>query len=165
MRRLPAQRRPPVAADRSGNVMLEFALALPVLVLLLVGLIDLGNFGLQKSAMLQGARAGAQYGIVVYSGVNSASTSDSANVNSTAQTATGLTGVTATNTLFCECVSGTTVACTTTCGSGQTLKHYVRVNTTKSFNSVLSVATLNFGGYGSWTPPTSVSASVTMIVP
>jgi Flp pilus assembly protein TadG len=165
MRRLPAQRRPPVAADRSGNVMLEFALALPILALLLVGLIDLGNFGLQKSAMLQGARAGAQYGIVVYSGVNSASTSDSANVNSTAQTATGLTGVTATNTLFCECVSGTTVACTTTCGSGQTLKHYVRVNTTKSFNSVLSVATLNFAGYGSWTPPTLVSASVTMIVP
>ena len=49
-----------------GNVMLAFALALPVLMLLTVGLLDLGSYSLQKSAMLQGARAGAQYGILDY---------------------------------------------------------------------------------------------------
>jgi Flp pilus assembly protein TadG len=162
MQRRPVRARPFVAADRSGNVMLEFALALPVLILLMVGLVDLGSYALQKSAMLQGARAGAQYAIVVYSGATAASSTDSANVNSTAQTATGLTGVTGTNTFFCECTAGTTVACTSTCS---TLKRYVTVNTTKSFTSILSVATLNLAGYGSWTPPTSVSASVTMIVP
>lgn len=146
-----------LTADRSGNVMIEFALALPILTLLMVGLLDLGSFGLQKSALLQGARAGAQYGIVA--------DGETANINSTAQAATGLAGVIATNTVFCECAAGTTVACATTCSGGATLKRYVRVDTTKSFNSVLSVATLSFGGSGSWTPPTSVSASVTMIVP
>ena len=144
-------------ADRSGNVMLEFALALPILALLVVGLLDLGSYSLQKSAMLQGARAGAQYGIL--------DTSDATKVNTTAQNATGLTGVTATTTWFCECVSGTSVACTTTCSGGATIKRYVTVSATKSFDSVLTAATLNFGSFGSWTPPTSLSASVTMMVP
>jgi Flp pilus assembly protein TadG len=144
-------------ADRSGNVMLEFALALPILMLLTVGLLDLGSYSLQKSAMLQGARAGAQYGILDYS--------DATKVNTTAQSATGLTGVTATTTWFCECVSGTTVACTTTCSGGATIKRYVTVSAAKSFDSVLATATLNFGSFGSWTPPTSLSASVTMMVP
>lgn len=160
----PGRLRP--AGDRSGNVMIEFALALPILTLLMVGLLDLGSFGVQKSAMLQGARAGAQYGILVCSD-STACTAQSSNINSTAQGATGLSGVTATNSPFCECVTGTQVACTPTpvCASGQTLKRYITVNTSKSFSSVLAVATLNFGSLGSWTPPTSVSASVTMIVP
>ena len=51
-------------ADRRGNFVIEFALALPILFLLLVGLLDLGRFSLEKSAMLQGAREGAQYGIL-----------------------------------------------------------------------------------------------------
>jgi Flp pilus assembly protein TadG len=146
-----------LSRDRAGNVIIEFALGLPILFLLMVGLLDLGNYGLQKSALLQGAREGAQYAIVA--------ASESANINSTAQNATGLTGVTATNTLFCECVSGTTVSCSTTCGSGNTLKQFVTVTTSKSFSSVLRVATLSFGSMGQWTPPTSLSASVTMIVP
>ena len=146
-----------LASDRSGNVMIEFALALPVLALLVVGLADLGSFSLQKSAMLQGAQAGAQYGIIAYN--------ETANINSTAETATGLTGVTASNNVFCECVSGTTVSCSSTCGSGQTLKRYVTVNTTRSFTSALSVVTHQFSGFTRWSPPTTVSASVTMIVP
>jgi Flp pilus assembly protein TadG len=148
--------RPRLAADRSGNVMLEFALALPLLALMMVGLIDLGTYGVQKSAMLQGARAGAQYGILDYS--------DAAKVNTTAQNASGLSGVTASTIWFCECVSGTTVTCTTTCSGGATLKRYVTVSMSKSFDSVLTAATVNFGSIGSWTPPTSLSASVTMMV-
>jgi Flp pilus assembly protein TadG len=145
-----------LVSDRSGNIMLEFALALPVLMLLIVGLLDLGTYSLQKSAMLQGARAGAQYGILDYS--------DAAKVNTTAQNASGLAGVTASTTWFCECVSGTMVACTTTCSGGATIRRYVTVSMTKSFDSVLSAATLSFGSFGSWTPPTSLSASVTMMV-
>src|SRR5258707_5265467 len=100
-------------------MIIEFALVLPLLFLLVVGLLDLSRFALHKSAMLQGARTGAQYGLVAYS--------ESANINSTASTATGLSGVTATNTVFCECVSGTTVACTATCSAGQTKKRYLTV--------------------------------------
>src|SRR5258708_27198365 len=153
MGRHPRSRRPRLVAGTSGTVMIEFALALPVLALLLVGLADLGSFSLQKSAMLQGAQAGAQYGIIDYS--------TPASINSTAQSATGLSGVTATNTVFCECVAGTAVSCTTTCSSGQTLKRYVTVNTTKAFSSALSVATHTFAGFVSWTPPSTVAASVT----
>lgn len=141
-------------ADRRGNIMLEFALALPVLFILLAGLLDLGMYAMQKSALLQGAREGAQYAMMSYS--------DSANINTTAQNGTGLTGVTATNSVFCECVAGTTVSCGSTCASG-TFKRYITVNTNKSFTSVLSQA-INFGSFGSFTPPTAVSASVTVRV-
>jgi Flp pilus assembly protein TadG len=153
-----------LAADRQGNLLIEFALVLPILALLLVGLLDLGRFGLEKSAMLQGAREGAQYGIFA--------PDDSANINTTAQNATGLTGVTATNNVFCECpaVPGTAVTCSgaTPCSGGAARKKYVTVNTSRSFSSVLGPGTTSFGNkgwIGSWTPPTSVSASVTLIVP
>jgi Flp pilus assembly protein TadG len=148
-----------LAADRRGNVMIEFALMLPVLFLMLVGLLDLGRFSLQKSAMLQGAREGAQYGIIA--------PTDSANINTTAQNATGRTDVTATNTVFCECSSapGTTVGCGTTCTGGSVLKKYVTVTTTAAFTSVVGATTVTFGSFGGWTPPTSATASVTMIVP
>jgi Flp pilus assembly protein TadG len=154
-----------LAGDRRGNVMIEFALGLPILFLLLVGLLDLGRFSLEKSAILQGAREGAQYGIIA--------PTDSGNINATAQNATGRTDVTATNTVFCECSSapGTTVLCTATCTGTAVLKKYVTVTTTAPFSSVLGPATTTFGmngpnGWaGSWTPPTSASASVTLIVP
>lgn len=143
--------------DRRGNVIIEFALVMPVLFLLLVGMLDLGRYGLQKSSMLQGARAGGQYALVA--------ADDSASINTTTQNATGLTSVTATSVKFCECVSGTTVSCATTCSGGATPKTYVTVTATRAFSSVLSVATLSFAGMGSWSPPTSTTASVTLIVP
>jgi Flp pilus assembly protein TadG len=158
MRNWKSSGRPRLAADRSGNIMLEFALALPIFTLMTVGLLDLGRYSMQKSALLQGARAGAQYGVIA--------PTEEANINSTAQTATGLAGVTASNAMFCECVSGTTVSCdsATTCSAGVTKKRYVRVNLHKTFSSVITTSTLNFGAFGSWTPPATMSASVTMMV-
>jgi len=156
VRRVPPGGDRRLVIDGSGNVLVEFALALPLLFLLLAGLLDLGRFGLQKSSLVHGAREGASYGMVA--------PLDSAAINSTAQNATGLTGVTATNSVFCECVAGTAVACTTNCGAGVTRKTYISVTTSKTFSSVLSVATLNFGTFGSFTPPTSVSATITMPV-
>jgi Flp pilus assembly protein TadG len=140
------------AADRGGNVAIEFALALPILTVLMLGLLDLGRFSMQKSAMLQGAQEGANYGIQY--------PTDTSGITSTAQTATGLTGVTASPSVFCECTAGTTVTCGTTCSGGGAPKKYVTVTTNKSFSSALSVSTFHFG---SWTMPNSVSATVTMI--
>ena len=145
-----------LGADTGGNVLIEFALAFPILFMLMAGLLDLGTFAYQKSAMLQGAREGAQYGML--------NSSDSTNINTTAQNATGLTGVTATNTVFCECTAGTTVSCGSTCSGNATLKKYIAVTTTRSFTSILNKATLSFGSFGSYSPPTSISASVTMLV-
>jgi Flp pilus assembly protein TadG len=141
-----------LAADRRGNLMIEFALALPILFLLLVGLLDLGRFGLQKSAMLQGAREGAQYGIIA--------PPNRANINTTAQNATGLTGVTATNNVFCECSSAPVHGpwrAPTTCSGGATLK-----NTSPSRRPATSarceVGQHRLRSFGSWTPPTTASA-------
>ena len=44
------------------------------------------------------------------------------------------------------------------------LKRYVTVSASQVVHSVLTAASLNFGSFGSWTPPTSLSASVTMMV-
>lgn len=145
----------PLASECGGNILIEFALALPIIFLLLAGMLDLGRYGLQKSAMLQGAREGAQYGVIAYS--------DSANINTTAQNATGMTGVTATNSVFCECVSGTTVACTSTCSGGTSPRRYITVTTTRTFTPMVS--SLSFGAFGSWTAPSALSASITLLVP
>ena len=144
-----------LGADCGGNILIEFALALPIIFLLLAGMLDLGRYGLQKSAMLQGSREGAQYGVIAYT--------DSANINTTAQNATGLTGVTATNSVFCECVSGTTVSCTSTCSGGTSPRRYITVTTTKTFTPMVS--SLSFGAFGSWTAPSALSASITLLVP
>jgi Flp pilus assembly protein TadG len=163
-----------LSRDRRGNLVIEFALALPILFLLMAGLLDLGRYSLQKSSILQGAREGAQYGSLF--------PSDSDNINATARNATGLSDVTAVNEVFCECSSnpGTALAsCTTSCTSPAVRKKYVKVTVTRSFDSVLGPATTRFGlngntnpdngritGWaGAWTPPTSVSANVTLTVP
>jgi Flp pilus assembly protein TadG len=155
---------PRLRRDDGGNVMLEFALVLPVLCLMLVGMLDLGRFALEKSAMLQGAREGAQYGMLALSDPNF-----SANVSKTAQNATGLSGVTATPTVFYECTSGVSVPGLPpngmVCGSGAAPKTYLKVQVTKTFASVLAAGGASFGSFLKWTAPTSVSASVTMICP
>jgi len=158
-----------LARCEGGNVMLEFALALPILCVMLVGMIDLGRYGLQRAAMLEGARAGAEYAVFVIStqSLTAWASPNTTATNTTVQNATGLTGVTATSSMFCECTAGTSIACTTTtCGSGAAPKKYITVQATKTFTSALTQATLNFGALGSWTPPTTpISASMTMIAP
>jgi Flp pilus assembly protein TadG len=147
-----------------GNMMIEFALALPVLSLMLIGMLDLGRFAIDKSSMLQAANAGAQYGVVA-SSAGSLSATDLNNVNSTAQASTSLTGVTASNSVFCECSSGVSVTCTSTCSGGSAPKHYLTVTTTRAFTSVVGATGISFGSFGHWTAPTQVSASVTTILP
>jgi hypothetical protein len=93
----------------------------------------------------------------------------STNVATTAQNATGLSGVTATPTVFYECASGVSVQGLPpqglVCSSGAAPKTYLTVQVTKPFSSVLAAGGANFGAFGRWTAPTSVSASVTMICP
>ena len=146
-----------LSRQTDGSILLEFALVTPVICLMLIAMADLGRFGLQKSALLQGAREGAQYGIMVQG--------DTTNTNTTAQSATGLTGVTATSSYFYECTAGVSVPAGTVCGSGQTLKTYLTVTVSKSFTSIMASGGVNFGSLGSWTAPTSISATVTMICP
>lgn len=159
-------------SDRGGNFAIEFALALPILLLLLVGLLDLGRLSIEKSALLQGAREGAQYGILAQGQAQfgTLASSDQTAIQTTAQNASGITGATASASLFCECVTGTRIdaPCPNTCSGGGSPKQYLTVTTNAPFRSVLSGTTtfgLNGSWVGSWTPPGPVSGSITMIVP
>jgi Flp pilus assembly protein TadG len=151
-----------------GNMLLEFALVLPLLAMMLIGMSDLGRFALDKSSLLQAARAGAQYGVSASQASinppNALSSADLSSVDATAVASTTLTGVTVSHSLFCECTSGVTVACSSSCSAGGTLKNYLKVTTTRSFSSVMSGGGVTFH-FGSWTAPTQVSASVTTILP
>jgi Flp pilus assembly protein TadG len=144
-----------LAGDRGGNFAIEFAMALPVLMLLVMGLVDLGRFSMQKSAMLQAASDGAQYG--------SFNPNDMPGAISAAQTISGVAGVTATANLICECTYNTPVLCNSTCTGNTPPKKYVQVTASKAFSSVMSKP--GVGGFAVWTLPSTTSATVTMICP
>ena len=150
-------------------MLLEFALALPILAVMLVGMSDLGRFALDKSSLLQAARAGAQYGVSAsQASAPAATTALSAgellNVDATALASTTLTGVTVSHTYFCECTAGGSVTNCSPKPSCTTLKYYLKVTTTRPFASVMQSGGVAFS-FGSWTAPTTVSASVTTILP
>ena len=98
-----------VLRERRGVAMVEFAIVLPVLVLLLLPLVDLGMGFYVKTQVMTAAEAGAQYAFVHgWSGTNTTTqTSLVAAVNS----ATSLSGlqVTTAPSLSCKCANGTTL--------------------------------------------------------
>jgi Flp pilus assembly protein TadG len=112
-------------SSRRGTAAIEFALASPVFVILLLGLVEVGFGAYQAMQAQDAAEAGALYAAKY--GWNPTGIS-AAVVN-----ATGATGMTATPapTEFCGCpaVTGlTAVLCTTTCAGGNKPGVYVQIN-------------------------------------
>jgi Flp pilus assembly protein TadG len=63
--------------DRSaGQALVEFALAIPIFLILVFGLIDIGRLVYVNNAISQGAREGARYGSVQYRAGSAASRAD-----------------------------------------------------------------------------------------
>lgn len=92
----------------SGTSLVEFAIVLPFLALLLIGLIDFGRYTYDSILAANAARAGVQYGAQ-----NLQKAADTAGMQAAAAAdAQNLTGLTATPTHFCM-TSGSVVACTT----------------------------------------------------
>lgn len=116
--------------DRKGAAAVEFALLMPFILIMLIGLVDFG-MGLWTQMQLESAaRAGAQYALIDYadtSGIQNAVTGSS---NLT-------TAPTPLATTFCECSNGTSVSCAGTCASGS-VRIFVRVTATSSFTPLLS---------------------------
>jgi Flp pilus assembly protein TadG len=67
-----------LAPDRRGNAALEFAMAAPCVLILLIGLLDIGRLFADQYALDQGVAVAARYAVV---------NSTSANVFATSQTA------------------------------------------------------------------------------
>jgi Flp pilus assembly protein TadG len=130
-----------VRAER-GNAAIEFALATPILLGLLVPVADLGIAFTQQIQVQQAAQAGAQYALL--HGWNSSS------ISSAVTAATNLPGVSAAPapTQSCGCPTGTTIAaaaCASACANGETAGTYVFVNAQSAYNPVLPYSVLGSG--------------------
>jgi len=119
--------------SESGQTLMETALLLPMLLLLLVGVIEVGRLAYVSIAVCGAARAGVQYGAQSESkasdtsGMQNAATLDGVDIS----------GMTATATHYCQCSDGTSTACTNnTCSTSTHLVEFVQVNTRAEVNSL-----------------------------
>jgi Flp pilus assembly protein TadG len=121
----------------SGNAFIEFALVSLIMLPLFFGVIDYSRV-FYYAAIVQGAaRAGTQYAVFQApneantSAITAAATADATNVPS-AQS------FSATPSYWCMCSNATyptTVSCTGSCGTGNTMYTYSQVNTQLTFST------------------------------
>jgi Flp pilus assembly protein TadG len=129
-------RTPRISGTRGGQSVLEFALLLPVMLLLLVGIIEVGRFAYYSILVANAARAGAQYGAQGLAtaadtpGIQAAAENDGQNLPQLAVTASQQCGCNGAG------LSGTCPA------SGCLLPNhplvYVQVQATGTFNSLFN---------------------------
>jgi len=135
-----------------GASLVEFALLAPLLVLLLIGLVEVGRYTAFAIQVGNAARAGAAYGARVgysndLSGMDNAATNDGQ-----------LSQITPTATNSCTCADGTADAgCTPTNCSASHRIVYVHVTTTGTFKSLF--------GYPGIPASIPISATTTLQVP
>jgi Flp pilus assembly protein TadG len=113
----------------SGQTVVEVALLLPLLLLLLVGVIEIGRYAYFDILISNAARAGAQYG--AQSLIQAA---DVAGIRTAAQN-DGLAAMTITATQQCGCAAGALGGCPTGAVCPQPLV-YVQVTATDRYNSL-----------------------------
>ena len=116
----------------SGSALAEIAVVLPMLVLLLIGLIEVGRFGSYTIKTASAARAGVQYGAQ-----NTITANDIAGMQNSARTdAQNDPGLTAVASSFCQCADGSASTCLVTdCASSHRLI-FVQVDTTGTWSSL-----------------------------
>jgi Flp pilus assembly protein TadG len=120
--------------SESGTSMIEFALVLPVLVFLMIGLIEVGRYTFFGILAANAARAGVQYGAQdLYhaqdtSGMKNAALADGQN----------LTQWTATPSYLCSVNGGSLQTCNTSSIPPSGTVYYVKVAVSGSFRSLLN---------------------------
>ena len=118
----------------SGMALTEFALILPLLLLLLLGGMDLGRVYFFAMAVTHAARAGVQYGAAsVPRSMNLAGIEQAAR-----DAAKDIGTITATADRLCECSDGTPADCKNgNCGAEGKPRIYVRVIAQTTFRSLI----------------------------
>lgn len=120
---------------RRGSAAIEFALAIPILLVLVAGTAEIG-FGVHEAMQVYNSvEAGALYA--------SKHGFDVTGISNAVVNATGTSGITATPapTSFCGCPSAGGVApatCGAVCGGGGTAGTYVRVNASYTHETILN---------------------------
>jgi len=137
------------AQERRGSSLVEFALIMPVLLILLAGVLDYSQALSKATAVANAARIGAQFG-----SSSTANTTNTAGIRAAAiNSAPSFSGLTVTSAQSCQCSGGSAVSCTGSCGTG-TLRMYVQVTVTATSSSIFTYSGLPFTG--------NVSAQATM---
>lgn len=111
-----------------GAALVEFALVLPLLMLLLLGGVEIGRYAYFAIQVGNAARAGVQY-----AAQNPVTALDTNGITSAAQAdgATSIASLNVSPTNYCTCwdgTAGTSVSCTGTCPSGSQQVEYVQVS-------------------------------------
>jgi len=142
-----------ILRDDRGSAFAEMALITPLLIFLLAGAVELGRFSAYGVTVAGAARAGVQYGAQ-----NSATATDTTGMqNAATADASGITGVTAAASQFCQCADGSASTCLASdCATSHRIV-YVQVRVNGSYTSVL-----RYPGIQSSFP---VSATAVMRVP
>jgi Flp pilus assembly protein TadG len=118
-------------SNERGSTAVELAVALPLLLLILLGTADFGRIFAASVAVQNAARNGAQWATTDpgratdFAGAQAAALADAA----------GFTGTTAVASRFCTCSYGPPSDCSTTCSGKRT---YVQVVVTHTFKPLVS---------------------------
>jgi|SRR5579863_1416868 Flp pilus assembly protein TadG len=135
-----------IRSPRSGQTVVELAMLLPLLLVLCVGVIEIGRYAYFDILIASAARAGAQYG--AQSLIQAA---DQSGIQAAAQN-DGLHGMTVTSLQECGCPGATPGACPNTGPCVQQV--YVQVTASDTYDSLFGF---------SWLPvPTSINLSSTV---
>ncbi|MBV8515494.1 MAG: pilus assembly protein [Acidobacteria bacterium] len=126
-----AARRGPIGQQRNGQTVVELALLLPLLLLLMVGVIEIGRYAYFDILVSNAARAGAQYG--------AQSLIQAADVDgiTTAAQNDGLATMAITAVQQCGCAAGTLGGCPSGAVCPIPLV-YVQVTATDTYNSLFN---------------------------
>ena len=120
--------------DAAGVAAIEFAIMVPALILMTVGIVDLG-MGIYRNMQVQNAaQAGAQYAMM--------HPFDAGQIASVVSSATGLQGISASPApvQYCGCATSagvSDVACGSTCPAGAIYGNYVQVSTQGTYTTLL----------------------------
>ena len=129
------RRRVDMRDDRwsAGNATVEFALIVPILIALFIGVWDFGRALNETARLASAAYAGAQYGAL-----SGAHATDTAGIRQAARVdAVDVTGVLEiTSAPYCRCPSGAQPACDGTCGAAGQPRMFLRVEATESFQTL-----------------------------
>jgi Flp pilus assembly protein TadG len=123
--------------SEAGSAAAEFALALPVVILIIIGILDYADAVNINTKLYSAARAGVQYAIY--------HPGDTAGIRTAAIAATSDSSMTVgTASTVCKCIStstgaiGSAVTCTSACAVGSMLGHFLTLSTSQTYTPLLS---------------------------
>jgi Flp pilus assembly protein TadG len=121
---------------KGGSALLELAIAMPILILLVLGVADFGRMFYTGIAVANAARAAAEYGSA---NVTNFSTSDTATYNQAGRDeAADVGSITVTTERFCRCPNGSVPACDGACPAPDTWTEvFIKARATKTINLLL----------------------------